>query len=79
MNAARLESSLRLQRVHKLLSDGQEYSTLQIAIRADVCAVNSCVSELRAQGYEIQCRQICSPQGQRIWLYRMLSSVTEAA
>lgn len=75
MHAARLDSSPRLQRVHKLLSDGGEHSTLEIAISAEVCAVNSCISELRDQGAEITCRQIRSQSGQRLWLYRMTSPV----
>ncbi len=79
MHAARLGRSARLRRVHELLADGREYSTLEIAIRPEVCAVNSCVSELRAQGAEIACRQERDPKGQRIWLYRMLVSVPEAA
>ncbi len=74
MHAARLDRSPRLQRVHAVLSDGAEHSTLDIATRAGVCAVNSCVAELRANGAWIVCRQIASPaSGQRIWLYRMVA------
>lgn len=73
MRAARFDRSARLQRVHALLADGAEHSTLEIAIRAEVCAVNSCVAELRAQGAEIHCRQIRSERGERLWLYRMVS------
>ena len=72
MHFARISSSPRLQRVHALLSDGQERSTLDIVTGVDVCAVNSCIAELRAQGYYIECRQIRSETtGQRLWLYRM--------
>lgn len=74
MHAARLEHSAQLQRVHALLSDGQEYSTLDIVNRARVCAVNSCVAELRTQGSEILCRQSSGSNGERIWLYRLLRS-----
>jgi len=66
MNAARLENSPRLQRVAALLADGREYSTLDIVIGAGVCAVNSCVAELRANGFAIACRR----EGDR-WLYRV--------
>ena len=47
MKAARLENSARLRRVADLLADGREYSTLDIIMGAGVCAVNSCVAELR--------------------------------
>ena len=71
MHAARLDRSPRLQRVHELLSDGAEHSTLEILQEAGVCAVNSIVAELRHAGAEIECRQSVSGTGQRVWLYRM--------
>ena len=76
---AKYSTSKRLQRVHELLSDGQEHSTLEICIRAGVCAVPSIAAELRAQGADIRCRVACSTDGQRIWLYRMVSPVEEVA
>lgn len=66
MHAARIGRSPRLQRVLALLSDGQWHSTLDIVTRAMVCAVNSCVAELRANGCVIECRR-CGD----IWEYRM--------
>ena len=69
MNAASLESP-RLSRVLKALDSGQELSTLEIVRQANVCAVNSCIAELRSHGLPIECR---SEQrgGQRVWLYRL--------
>lgn len=58
MNAARLDRSQRLQRVLSLLEDGRWHSTLDIVIGAGVCAVNSCVAELRANGLRIACRRV---------------------
>lgn len=58
MHAARIEASERLQRVLKLLEDGQWHSTLDVVIGAGVCAVNSCIAELRANGYAIACRRV---------------------
>ena len=55
MNYARIEKSKRLKRVLKLLSDGKEHSTLDIIKNAYVCAVNSIISELRRNGYAINC------------------------
>ena len=71
MHAASLGRSPRLQRVHALLRDGSEHSTLEIISAARVCAVNSIVAELRANGLHILCRQIRSPTGERTWLYRL--------
>ncbi len=65
MHAARLERSARLQRVDSLLADGAEHSTLEIIRRAQVCAVNAAVAELRANGRRIRCRQ----EG-GVWYYR---------
>ena len=73
VNAARLERSSRLRRVCELLCDGREYSTLEIVEGARVCAVNSIVSELRANGLIIKCRQAVASHGERIWLYRLTS------
>ncbi|MGB5147478.1 MAG: hypothetical protein WBN86_10175 [Porticoccaceae bacterium] len=55
MHAARLAHSARLQRVAALLADGRRYSTLEIVLLAAVCAVNSCIAELRANGVPIRC------------------------
>ena len=79
MHAAKLADSPRLQRVHKLLSDRGDHSTKEIINVADVCAPNSCVAELRANGCEIECRQSMSLSGNRIWLYRMRQSGEAAA
>lgn len=73
LRAGRLDRSPRLQRVRDLLLDGREYSTLEIVQGAHVCAVNSIVSELRANGLKIACRVIVAPNGERTWLYRLIS------
>ncbi len=66
MKFAHIDTSQRLQRVADLLADGGEYSTLDIVMAAGVCAVNSCIAELRANGYGITCRRV----GDR-WVYQM--------
>lgn len=58
MHAARVERSERLKRVLELLADGAWHSTLDIVRNAGVCAVNSCVAELRANGCTIICRRV---------------------
>lgn len=54
MNAAPLTSP-RLQRVLAVLKDGRPHTTRQIVRSAGVCAVNSCIAELRQHGAEITC------------------------
>lgn len=55
---ARIEESERLQRVHALLADGNWHGTRNIMRTADVCAVNTVVAELRANGCPIFTRCI---------------------
>lgn len=66
MNAANIENSNRLQRVLDLLKRGGEYTTLEIIQKAGVCAVNSIISELRQNGYQINCQRRADK-----WFYRM--------
>lgn len=80
MNAATLATSPRLRRVFRVLKDGEEHTTREVIRRARVCAVNSCIAELRANGARIDCRQEVVG-GVRRWLYRMVDgpeSATEA-
>lgn len=71
MHAARLIASPRLQAVLAVLSDGEEHSTLEIIHEAGVCAVNSCIAELRTNGYHIACRQRKAPGGGRVFVYQL--------
>jgi len=66
LHAAKLEKSDRLQRVDALLSSGKQYSTLEIIQQANVCAVNSVVAELKANGRTITCKRFGSA-----WYYWM--------
>lgn len=54
MKAAKLTSP-RLQRVLTLLKDRRPHTTREIVRKARVCAVNSCIAELRENGAEIIC------------------------
>jgi hypothetical protein len=71
MNAASIEKSKRLQRVDDLLATGKKYSTLEISQLAKVCAVNSCISELRDNGRNITCER----KGD-VWYYQMPERLT---
>ena len=66
MNAASIESSDRLNRVLDLLSQGGEFTTLDIIKEANVCAVNSIISELRQNGFDIACQR----RGEK-WFYKL--------
>ena len=68
MHAARLDKSERLQRVAKLLKRGGWHSTMDIIQRAQVCAVNSIVAELRANGWQIECQRTGD-----VWRYRRVA------
>lgn len=70
MHAAPLDSP-RLQRVLAVLQDGKEHSTRDLVVRAHVCAVNSIVAELRAHGFDVQCRVSVGADGGRVWLYQL--------
>ena len=70
MKAARLDRSDRLQRVLDALADGGDHSTRDLIIEAEVCAVNSCVAELRDQGHAIECRRDRGASAP-VWLYRL--------
>jgi len=68
MRYAKVENSERLQRTLAVLKDGCEHTTRDLIQEAHICAVNSCVAELNAQGYVIVCRR----SGDR-WYYRLQS------
>lgn len=75
MHAASIERSERLQRVLWLLLDEQWHTTMEIVEGARVCAVNSIIAELRANGIEIETR--CMGRG--VYAYRLLALPQEAA
>lgn len=68
MHFAKLENSPRLQRVLTVLEKAKQLTTRQIVMRANVCAVNSCIAELRANGYDIACTCI----GRGRFVYRLM-------
>lgn len=65
MNAAKLSKSDRLMRVRNVLMDGMKHTTRDLIRKAKVCAVNSIIAELRANGMQIDCRRV----GDR-WFYQ---------
>ena len=57
MHSAVLSKSPRLLRVLRVLNNGRKRTTRQIMRLAHVCAVNSCVSELRDNGIIVNCER----------------------
>ena len=78
IHAAKPARSARLRRVLAALRGGAEISSLALAMAARTVAPGTCVSELRANGYAIACRQEATPAG-RVWLYRLVSGPESAA
>jgi hypothetical protein len=52
------EKSARLKKVLSVLKDGKWHGTLVIMKRTMCCAVGTAMSELRAGGHKIECRQV---------------------
>lgn len=57
MHNAKLEKSARLQRVLGLLRNGPK-TTMEIQRRANVCAVGTIISEIRANSIPVKCECI---------------------
>lgn len=75
IHAAELDKSDRLKRVMSLLCDGLEHTTRDIIENAHVCAVNSCISEIRANGIPVKCRAI----SRGLFGYKLSDDVVEIA
>ena len=67
MHSAKIDNSIRLQRVLKVIKDGLKHTTRDIIRKANVCAVNSVIAELRDNGYKIDCERV----GKR-WYYQLV-------
>ena len=77
MRFARLHKSDRLQRALAVLkAAGGEISTYELSRKADICAVNSVVAELRENGAVIDCRQQMVA-GERRFFYELKQAPEE--
>lgn len=72
MHAAKLENSPRLQRVLAYLRRHGAATTLEIAQACTVCAVNSIVDELRANGFTIVCQAVKGARG--VYRYELIEA-----
>lgn len=76
MHAATLQSP-RLRRLMAALSDREWHSTRDLISEAGICAVNSAVAELRANGVMIQCTRgsaiLRTQPGEHLaWFYKLI-------
>ena len=80
MQFSKLETSLRLQRLYKYLSDREPHSTREIGEAVNLEAVGSSIGELRRnirpKGMDISCRFNGRTQdGASIYLYQLVPVV----
>ena len=74
MRHARLEKSDRLQRALKVLQEAKgRVSTRTLMRKANICAVNSVIAELRENGADILCEQTVK-NGERRFFYTLIKS-----
>jgi hypothetical protein len=72
MHAAALSRSPRLQAVHKVLLDGKRHSTRELIDKTGSCAINSIVSELRANGVAVLCEyESTTLDGNDVYVYSL--------
>ena len=76
MHFASLKKSARLRRTLDVMEwrKGQWLTTRDLIVEAHICAVNSVIAELRANGCDIQCEQQPAETGERRWAYRLKSA-----
>jgi len=63
MHAANIEDSPRLQKVRDFLRRKGAATTLEIIQGCQVCAVNSIIAELRANGFTVECNAVKGQRG----------------
>jgi len=69
MHFATIENSPRLRRVLEYLRGGPR-TTLEIVKACNVCAVNSAISELRCNDYDIDCSPVPGQRG--VYMYELV-------
>ena len=76
MHHASLRKSARLRRTLDVLErrEGHWLTTRDLIVEAHICAVNSVIAELRANGCEIECEQRPGKNSERRWAYRLKSA-----
>jgi hypothetical protein len=70
MHAAIIDESPRLNKVLEFLRFHGPSTTMEIMLGCQVCAVNSIIAELRANGYTVLCQAIKGKRG--VYSYRLV-------
>lgn len=70
MTPSKLKPGSRLDRFLTLLSDREWHHTAEIVRKAKVCAVNSCASDARLLGRNVQCQRR-RVNGYWVYFYRL--------
>lgn len=71
MHAARIDDSPRLQKVRDFLRrQTSGATTFEIITACHVCAVNSIIAELRANGFTVDCQAVKGQRG--VYRYRLI-------
>lgn len=75
MNARSAKTSKQLSAIVEMLqSRGKDGATSwELADASGSLAIATCVSELRAGGYKIECERVQKPEGRRVYRYRMIA------
>lgn len=74
MHFSKLATSPRLQRLLRVLQDADgELTSLELLQRAKLATLTAAISELRANGAEINCRAEWR-DGQNVYLYTLIKS-----
>ncbi len=78
MHSARLDRSPRLQRLLAALKTRDELTSMELLVEARIVGLSAAVSELRANGAIVDCRQTTRAGGEPVWLYRLVAEPGEA-
>ena len=73
MHHAKIENSLRLQRLLTLLREGGWWTTKELMLATMSCAVSTNISELRSNGFDVESRRLTSvlDHQRQVWSYRL--------
>jgi hypothetical protein len=72
MHAAKIDDSPRLQKVRDFLRRNGSATTLEIIKGCNVCAVNSIIAELRANGFTVTCNAVKGQRG--VYRYTLIEA-----
>lgn len=72
MHAAKIADSPRLQKVLAFLRRHGPATTLEIVTGCQVCAVNSIIAEIRANGYTVNCQAVKGRRG--VYRYELIEA-----